>query len=651
MMLNGISRDMLTGVIGGYCDSREADYRRYCVLGELISASYGMRLAFQEGDDDRLRENKKQKALKGDGGVSEGVSRMFRDMLEEYMPGGYFRWNEYARRMSDDFYRMAYAQFRDLVPKVLAGKLRDFNIDRSEGSIEVNPEVMNKVIMDSLVYMHENPEVMREGLVRAYRRKEGEESRGVGMTEAFFVPRVDRSSLAEREEGDSGSVREGDADEEVMANLKDRGEVKWKWRGIDEYGVLRFTLPDLYGSREFTVKLPSEIQTIKPGEYTFRIKDVKDGRGVIVDFVEQHDQVMKNEMMGIEEHGLGEDQLKKFINNGVVNKYITYLRSMPGEKLVEDFLGAFSIGGDQIGSVSDLEELGDYGGGGEKSKATRSKEKAREKYEESIGLNRGKVQAMVQRWFESPDIARHFLKVTEDDGSRIARAVASKFPEVVEKGVPSLDSIFGTRPVVEMVLGYMMSSHVPLGGAKSAPWIHFAWDAFKKMAIKEPSVRESMEKLVRVKRKDVPGSDIPVSDGEISGILDGVKNVNVSFQRLRERLAEVIPTMTDVPELQKLFERRRIFKEYSDRVLADIVYEYADSEGLSMDQPADMEKIQRFMKSKISDLVGVMEGRRPLQSLYRMPKKKEDKDTEEGSKVASRSLIRHVMQRMFSVVA
>jgi hypothetical protein len=638
---------MVVDVIGGYREGQDAEYKRYLGLEGILSGSLGSgmeRVGFDTGEDsDKVREERKQESLRGDSGVSAGVSRMFRDMLEDYLPGGYFRWHEYAGKMADNFYKMAYVRFRDLLPKLISMKLKDFNIDRSEGSVEIDSEVLNKVIMDSVVYLHEHPEVLKDGLVRAYRRKEGEESRGVGMAEAFFVPRVDKSALAERSEVDS-EVREGDADDEVLSNLKDRGEIKWKWRGIDEYGVLHFTLPELYGSREFTVKMPSDIQYIKPGEYTFRVKDVKEGRGAVLEFKEQHEQITGHELEGVEESGLGEDQLRSFINNGVLNKYITYLRSLPGEKLVEDFLGAFSIGGEQIGSVSDLEELGGYGGEVTPSKSTRGKEKAVGQYEEAVGQSREKLQRMVDRWMGSPEIARHFMKVTEDDGMRIAKVVASQFPEVSEKGVPSLDSIFGTRPVVEMVLRYIMSPHVPMSSGKSAPWVHFAWDAFQKMALKDPSVRTGMEQMIRHKRKDET-SGIPVTDDEISGILGGFgeSTKRSSFMRLTDKLKKAIEGSSEVPELKKFFERRKVFKEYSDRVLADMVYEYMEGEGLSMDRPEDVEKVEKFMRGKITDLVGVMEGKRPLQSLYRVPVPKGSKVVKEAM---TEMLIRRMMVRM-----
>jgi hypothetical protein len=614
----GIRSELVRNVIGSYRlgSADDVDYRRYLQFEDLIRGIGGSSLdqgtmsreGFEEDKAPELDvelEQSKEKRLKGERGVAPAVSKMFREMLEDYLPGGYFRWEDYARELSDNFYRMAYAQFSDLIPKVLSQKLKDFNIDRSEGSIETSPETINKAIMDSLIYLHDHPDIMKDGLVRAYRRREGEEDRGVGYTEAFFVPRIDAATLAERkkqegEEGVSSEVKEGDTDTDVLANLENRKEVKWKWKGISEYGVLTFTLPELYGRREFTVKLPPEIQYIKPGEYTFKIKKVNE-RGAVLDFVEQHDSISSNAMDSIEADGLGEDQLRKFINNGVVNKYITYLRSLPGEKLVEEFLGTFSIGGNQITDVNDLAELGGEGESDKADSKARGKEKVKEKYEESIGRERDKLRQMIQRWESAPEIARHFMKMSESDGAHIGRMVASQFPRVSEKGVPSLDSIIATAPVVEMVMRYIMSPHVPLGGGgKSAPWIHFAWDSFQKMALKVPEVRGSIEQLVRKKRKDaVP--DMPVSDDEVAAFLASTKNINMSFMRLKEKIGEAITASKGSPELKKFFERREVFQSYIRGQLEPAVEQYMEQEGLSLDRPEDVKKVEKF-KDKFIDM-------------------------------------------------
>lgn len=264
----GIGSDLICRVIGNYrFSSEDADYLRYLKFEELLdgsslspeSSGSMEKLSFNEPSDKELDtelEKSKQKNLRGDQGISTGAARMFRDLIKYELPGGFFTWEDYAKDLSNNFYKMAYAQFKSLVPKLLSQKLKSFNIDRSEGTIEAEPEMMNKVIMDSLVYLHENPDILKDGLVNAFRDKAGEKNRGVGISDAFFVPRVDDNALAERIKEDGADavdgVKVGDTDVGVLANLKDRGEVKWKWKGIDEYGILHFTLPDLYGSREFT---------------------------------------------------------------------------------------------------------------------------------------------------------------------------------------------------------------------------------------------------------------------------------------------------------------------------------------------------------------------------------------------------------------
>lgn len=617
----GRDSDLICRVISNYRDSSdEADYRRYLLLADLLGGPI-------EGSADRMSreadafqgvdpaetdielERSKEKKLKGGGGVSSGVSRMFMDILKPYVPGGYFTWEKYAKDLADKFYEMAYAQFQDLLPKLITSKLKTFNIDRSEGSIDMGPEAMNKVIMDSLVYLHENPDKLKDGLVRAYRRREDEENRGIGIADAFFVPRLSQAEIDERlktEPDYEGKV--GDTDEEVLDNLKDRGEVTWKWRGINEYGVLTFTLPELYGSREFTVKLPPEIQTIKPGKYTFRVKDVVDGRGAVLEFKDQHESISGNALVKIEEDGLGEDQLRKFINNGILNRYITFLRSQPAEKLAEDYLGTFTVGSDRITGAEDLAELIKSEGGEEESSKGRGKEKVKEKYQESLTRQQEKLKAMVQRWQRAPEVAKHFMKVSEADGAQIARMVASKFPAFSEKGVPSLPSLLATAPVVEMILRYIMSPHMPLGGGgKSQPWVHFAWEAFQKMALTNPSIRQGVEAMIRGKRKD-QAPDMPVSDEEVSGFLSAIPQNTYSarFLELREKISKVITESRGAPELKKFFERREVFQSYIQNQLLDAVEQFVKENALSVDNPEDLAKIEKFRDKYIQRAVSKM---------------------------------------------
>lgn len=617
----GRDSDLICRVISNYRDSSdEADYRRYLILEDMLGgANEGFADlmsreadAFQGGVDpaetDIELEKGKEKKLRGGGGVSTGVSRMFMDILKPYVPGGYFTWEKYAKDLADKFYEMAYAQFQDLLPKMISSKLKAFNVERSEGSIDMGPEAINKVIMDSLVYLHENPDKLKDGLVRAYRRREDEENRGIGIADAFFVPRLSQAEIDERlktEPDYDGKV--GDTDEEVLENLKDRGEVTWKWRGINEYGVLSFTLPELYGSREFTVKLPAEIQTIKPGKYTFRVKEVVDGRGAVLEFKDQHESISGNALVKIEEDGLGEDQLRKFINNGVIARYNNFLRSQPAEKLAEEYLGTFTVGSDQISGAEDLAELIKSEGGEEESSKGRGKEKVKEKYQESLKRQQEKLQMMVQRWQRAPEVAKHFMKVSEADGAQIARMIASKFPPFSKKGVPSLASILATAPVVEMVLRYIMSPHMPLGGGgKSMPWVHFAWEAFQKMAHTYP-IRHGIEAMVRGKRKDqVP--DMPVSDEEINGFLSGISS-NMAHARmgeLRDKISEVIKESRGAPELKKFFERREVFQSYIQNQLLDAVEQYVKENELSVDNPEDLVKIEKFRDKYIQRAVTKM---------------------------------------------
>jgi hypothetical protein len=204
------------------------------------------------------------------------------------------------------------------------------------------------------------------------------------------------------------------------------------------------------------------------------------------------------------------------------------------------------------------------------------------------------------------------MKMTEADGSGIARAVSSRFPRSLEgeTGAPTFASVLYTQPVVEMVLKNIMSPHMPLaGGGKSAPWVHFAWEDFQKMALKEPSVRASMEKMIRHKRKDV---SMPVSDGEISTLVNSQSPASVSkvFQRLRDKIGEAITAVRGDPALKKFFERREVFNTYIKKQLEPAVEQYMEQEGLTL--PDDIDKIEKFKDKYIQRAIKKMSGPGPM---------------------------------------
>lgn len=584
--------------------------------------------------------------------IQRSINNMFREIVGRYFPGGYFKRIDYAKDISDEFFTRAYKRFKQILQKNISDKLKKYDIP--ETSLQFSPDMMYEVIMDALQFMSEHPADIKEGLIRAYTgddkanvedteeteestfedfssedeeespksrgRKKKEEKEPLGEAQAFFVPRYDEGAFEERiTQGDD--VKKDDVDPEVVSNLKDRYEVKWDWKDLDEHKILHFTLPELYGGREFTIKLPPGIRDIKPGQYTFRIKSVKEGRGAIVEFLEQKVMLHKDKLDLIRSRkgGLRPDQLKKFIDRGIIDKYRLYLHKMPIGKLIERYKGEFSIGGNQINSVSDLDELSGLGDQSIELSKGRGSEEVKKKKEEAQSELQAKIDAVKDRWI--PEIARHILKVPEADGARIVKLISSKFPPSSTKATPSFASILATQPIVENVLSHIMSPTTPLtGGGRGGPWMHSAMDDFGEMAIKNPAIRAEVEKMVRSKRGDqLP--DQPVSDIEIEQFLkSSSKTIVNKFGELVKEIDKKINDNKNAPELQKFFERRRVFREYSGKVLGDEIAEYIEENGLSLSNPKDMKEIEKYFRKRLNQLVSSLERGKPFKR-----KKEQDK--------------------------
>lgn len=584
--------------------------------------------------------------------VQQGINQMFIKMIRPYFPGGYFQRDDSAKRISDEFFQRAYKRFNQLLRMDVAEKLKKYNIP--ETGINFTPDMMYEIIMDALQYMNEHPADIKEGLIRAYtgdseeevepedsdestfedfseiekeiaeeegKKKKEDYKKELGEAQAFFVPRFDEGAFKERiDKGDK--VKSDDVDPDVVDNLKGRHEVKWDWKDVDEHKILHFTLPELYGDREFTVKLPAGIRDIDPGQYTFRIKSVREGKGAVIEFLEQKVGLHQDKLDMIRaprRGGLGPDQLKKFIDNGIINKYRAYLKRMPLGKFIEKYKGEFSIGGDQINSVSDLDELSGLGEQSFVLSKGRGYEEVKKKREESRAALLAKIDAVKERWI--PEISRQILKVPEAEGSKITKLISSKFPPSSTKTAPSLLSIMSTQPVIENVLSHIMSPTTPLtGGGRGGPWMHFAMEDFGEMALKEPSIRGEVEKMIRTKRGDkLPNQ--PVSDKEIEVFLQSQKNSIVKrFSDVVKEIGRVIEENKGAPELQKFFDRRRVFRMYSGKILGDEIADYMEENGLSLSRPEDMKKIEKYIKKRLNQLIVSLERGKPFKR-----KKEQDK--------------------------
>jgi len=666
-------------------------YRRYRGLLDFVSESFDSgdksieKSGAEEGEErteERERGERQQERFVGRRGMGEAFARWFRDMLEDYVPGGYtddpkatkgMYGSEGVRALTDDFYRLVYKGFSDLLPKMVSQKLKAEKVyDVGPGGIKFTSELINRVITDAVNYFHKNPNEIKSGLIKAYTRKfkdEGDEgdveSRDLGVGQAFFKPRVDQEYFKELQKkseatGEEVELQVGDVDSGVLKNLESvmetgTSEVRWRWRGIDENGMLHFTMPELYGGREFVIRLPVDIENIRPGTYPMRIRSVKKN-GAIVEFPEQRQEIHDRYMGQVRREGLGVDQLRSFINNGFINRYVSVLRSEPVEKLIEDFGGQVTIGGEQVGSVDDLAELGEGGSGKDIPKARGSEkiERLRQELQEEIDKKTEKVK---RRWEDAPALQKMFMSMSSAEGTRIADVVADQFPSESEKGTIGLDSILSTRPVVHFIMRTIMDPTTPMGGrGKADPWITLTINHIRKNAVHDPVLLKQFTELMRVartrreKKQMGPGTkkvletvtpaapapagpmtvqaveETPVSVADVQAFINSIpENIfRARFNELKKKIQDAMHKASADPALRKFFDRWRSFKDYKDRGIGRFVNELLY---LSELDPSDPEEA-RYRKER-GRAIGVInpEELPPI-----------DPDTDEGRQVLDRQV-------------
>jgi hypothetical protein len=393
-----------------------------------------------------------------------------------------------------------------------------------------------------------------------------------------------------------------------LEGIAERGEtVKWKWGGISENGMLTFTLPDLYPDRKFTLKLPPDIAYERPGTYEFKIKNVKKN-GAVIEFADQKKKIHDQYLRQVEENGLGIDQLRTFINNGIINRYATVLHSEPVERLVEQFSGKVSVKNDATGEVQDLSELGGVSDAPEVP-AARGLDKIKEKMERGQEKIDEQTQALADRYSKAPELQRMFLTMTPEEGSRVVDVVAGQFPEESSKGKISLPSILATRPVVEFIMRTIVDPTVPIEGAggKADPWIALTIDHIRRDAVRNPVLfkqfvelmRQTQDKKVKKAPAGVepetrsvmapvpvgaPSTTPPVTSpaetvkmaaegtpaptvAEVQAFINSISESiwRVRLNEFKPKLQEAIQKASSDPALRKFFDRRHYFTSWLEK--------------------------------------------------------------------------------------
>jgi hypothetical protein len=598
-----------------FCDRQaqkeRSDYERFKALEDFLtggraSSEGASSVVSREAGraptkEEKQLEEHKQQRLVGKGGIQEALADSFRDMLADYMPGGYFKYNDWAKKLSDEFYRRAYAMFKEILPRLIADKVREAGVKGIDAqSIKADPESIYEVTSEAMVWLQENPEKLKEGLTRAFKRSIDKGNR-MGFAQAFFRPTVSDEKYKEllEEAGKKGeTLRKRPVDRQVLDMLEEGDEIKWKMVKKDE-GRVTFTLPRLFGDREFTIAVPPQIlsKSLRPGEYTFKVVDKKKS-GAVLEFTDQMKAIEEKGILGsIEAVGLGPDQLESFIYNGIVSSYKNFLRSQPTEKLLEDYIGQVSIEGVNINDFSDLKDFQEKYKEEEGERPKGRGGAITEKQQEAREYQRKKIERITETW--TPVLKRYFLTLEENKANKIADAVARKFPENFS-GKVTFQSVLTTAPVIRMILDIIMDPTTPMAaGGKAEPWRAITKDKFLDLIDTDPAVKRHAAMLVAKKN---PEKYKYVSDEDIRSYFDSLRDTDwtSALRFVVPKIRETMLSMKDHPVLREFFQRRKAFRGYIEKDLVDYVETVIEEQKLDLTDTKDLNKVHQAINDMVN---------------------------------------------------
>ncbi len=621
-------------LIAKQAEENDQDHKRYLNLANFLGLSMASKPTTKKALDedekaererakqeDIKREKSKEKKFKGDSELTRAFSVAFQDLLEPYMPGGHFTWNEWAKEIANDFYKMAYKGLRDAIPRLISKKLKSDKYNVSPSEIKLNPEAINELITDMLLFVHSNPMEFRKLLAKSFKKD-------AQLAESLFRPKMDDETYAEKKdqakkEKEPFTLKRDSIDETVVNELKDRDSVKWSWKGIDENKNLTFTMPELYGGREFKIPLPEGIQNIREGDYTFDIKRAGK-KGIVVEFVEQKKDLGEDVLENVRKTGLGKDQLKNLINQMIIRYRDGELEKKSTSDFIEDLSGIVSIKGDEIGSAEELNDI--VREPDNKQKGTKKDLKVFEKKEQAEGVVEEAKKEMIDRW--GPVIGEFILKMDKEEGANLSKAIAAKFPEkpAWKKGgrgegyaMPGFEQALAISPIIRLVTRIIMSPTTPT----SARGVSDAWSQIAAKEIKQkghtiPSFAEAIKEVIATnKKKDlkkIPIEQRPetveVSDQEVQQFLTSVPDTKLSkaIFSLRKPIEDKMSELRQQGDsaVKKFFDRRNQFQAYIDRGITEEIEKQIETEHIDPTTDEGRKALDKTIKKFVDDTVKKM---------------------------------------------
>lgn len=567
------------------------------------------------------RQNLEQKRRQTETGLAQEEVEAFNSWAQDFFQDEGIKTYGGASDNYKNFASYMFKTIRQFLPKTLSKKVKEeYGLDLPPETLNLNKGAYRDIILiDLFEYLKENPEVIQKSMVKAHlselsridkrsgspaKETEEEESRRkydiseTGFAESFFAPKADEMTLKKLDEegNDISDLDPGAVDKYAVEILKEHEgkNIKWKFLGFDESRI-KFSLPDLFGKREFVVRMPFDVKQIrdpkaredikdafKEGMYTFRVRRVGK-KGAVLEFLEQAKLIEDRIAPEVKRIGLGKEEINKFFNI-IAKNYIDSIQSMPIEEIGEKFGKGLELRPGLVSGAGNLGELVEMGDKGELEKSreksrgleqtVRTKEKAEE---EEFEKGRAHEQALsdlegLQKLLAietTPSVLRDITELIVD------RLPSNIQPRGNKYGLPSF---FLSKPVSSYILNNIVfDKSTPVSGrSKDQPWFRLVTNWLYEKAHATPEVRKMASDYIRAAEKGgsrgnskmkIEDQGIP-NEQEIQKAIKEKMAASLDFEGLNKILrgeptqptSPIPPTSTGVQKNKTLAEKAKELK-------------------------------------------------------------------------------------------
>jgi hypothetical protein len=511
---------------------------------------------------------------------------------------------------SDEYKNFANYLYKHIsmgLPKIFSEKVRkSYGLDLAPAHMRINPESYRDIILiEFFEFLSKNPDKVDDALVKArvskdqiarVDRRTGEpvkenqeesskrrlDSEELGFAQSYFVPKADEITLKKLDAAgeDISDMEVGSVDTyalNVIGEHKDK-YIKWKFKGFDDTRI-NFTMPELFGEREFTISLPQDVKMIrdpkaredikdafKDGTYNFKVKRVGK-KGAALQFVEQSDLIKKRILPTVKSQGLDKREINNFFNI-IANSYLYSIKYMSTESLGEKFGKGLGLKPGLVSEANDLAELIEMGDKGKlielkDNKKSRGLAETVERVEENKERAQEKNLAQEQALSGLPGLQRLLSQQGgSQDFEEVIDGILDKLPKGIEprgQGKYGLVSFLLSKPVSSYILNNIVfKEDTPVSSrGKEQPWFRLVTHWLYTEAHTDPRIRKMLSELIAKQNESGTKNKKPSKINPKEKIVpeDAPANIDFNEKNIQKALHSKIAAMLDLEGITQALKK------------------------------------------------------------------------------------------------